>query len=230
MIEVFKIHNKIHVLVKLVALLCLTIMVHKFDSLTLLTTLSALAVALILSRASNAMRMLKRLRWLILTMLLVYAFNTPGEYIHLGSDSLWSIAPTYEGLYAGVSQVLRLSVVIMALALLLVRTNRDSLIGGLYILFKPFSYLGLDPERFSVRLWLTLYYVEHDEDSRSRNGQDGASFFTQIFNKFDALNLENNMLDSITLDAEALKWTDAFFLLLIISMTLFYMGYFKCCE
>lgn len=226
MIETIKIHHKIHVIVKLAALLCLTIMVRKFNDITLFITLLMLATMLVLYRAPNAMRMLKRLRWLILTILLVYAFNTPGEYVNLGGDRLWPIAPTYEGVQTGVSQVLRLSVVVMALVLLLARTDRDALIGGLYTLFKPLSCFGLDPERFAVRLWLTLHYVENDRGLSSKSGQVITSFLTQIGNKFDALDVDEEMLDSITLQAEVLKSVDVFVLLIVLSMTVFYMEYF----
>ncbi len=217
-------------LVKLTALLCLTIIVHKFNGIMLVINLLLLTLLLGFYRASNALRMLKRLRWLILTMLLVYAFNTPGEYINFGYVNPLPIAPTYEGLEAGISQAFRLCVVVMALALLLARTNRDFLIGGLYTLFKPLSSFGLDPERFAVRLWLTLYYVENAEVSRSKGEQYNSSFFTQILSKFDILNgdeiTQHQMLDSITLQVEAFRWIDIFVLLIVLGMTIFYMGYF----
>ncbi len=223
--EITQLHNKIHVIVKLMALFCLTIMVRKFDAITLCITLLIIAAVLFFYQARNALRILKRLRWLIITMLLVYAFNTPGEYISFGSNTPWFIAPTYEGMQAGVSQVLRLSVVVMALALLLNRTNRDALIGSLYSLFKPLSCFGLDPERFSVRLWLTLHYVENDKDLRSKSGQYKTSFFTQIVSKFDALDIDQTKLDSITLQTKALVWKDILMLLMLFMMTVFYMRY-----
>lgn len=226
MFKTIKIHNNLHVLVKLAALLSLTITVRKFNEITLLITFLALVTMLVLYREPNAMRMIKRLRWLILTMLLVYTFNTPGEYINFGSNNPWSIAPTFEGVQAGVSQVLRLSVVVMALALLLAKTNRDALIGGLYTLVKPLSCFGLDPERFAVRLWLTLHYVENDKGLRSNVREDKTSFFTQVVNNFDALYIDEVILVSINLQAEALRWVDFFVLLIVLSMTVFYMEYF----
>ena len=216
---------KIHVIVKLTTLLCLTIMVQKFDEITLLITLLILTTILFLHRSPNALRMFKRLRWMIFTILLVYAFNTPGEYISFGSDNPWSIVPTYEGVHAGLSQVLRLCVVVMALVLL-TRVHRDELIGGLYSLFKPLSYFGLDSERFVVRLWLTLHYVENDEELKSKKKQDKRSFFVQVLNKFDALDLTEQMFDSVTLYTEKWRWTDTFLLIIVTSMTFFYMRYF----
>ncbi|MEY3747774.1 MAG: hypothetical protein RL194_1233 [Pseudomonadota bacterium] len=106
--------------------------------------------------------LLKRVRYIILVMLLVYAYNTPGEYV---SGWIFSLAPTYEGVHAGIEQALRLALIMAALAWLLTTTDRDQMIAGLYWLAKPFSFMGFQPERFAVRLWLTLHYVEHRETS-----------------------------------------------------------------
>lgn len=226
MIEKFRLHNKLHVMVKLVALLCLTIIVRKFDEIMLFFTFSLLAVALFLYHAPNAFATIKRLRWLICTMLLIYALNTPGEYISFGSDVPWFIAPTYEGIQAGVSQVLRLIVVVMALALTLARTNRDALIGSLYILLKPLSCFGLNPERFAVRLWLTLHYVEKDKALNGKRKLVKGSYFTQVVNNFNAIDLDEEMSGNIALQTDALKWLDVLILLIIIFMTVSYMEYF----
>jgi hypothetical protein len=110
--------------------------------------------------------LVKRVRYILLFLFIVYVFNTPGEYLP-GWD--FSIAPTYEGIASGTEQVLRLTIILAGLALLWVTTNRQQLIAGLYYLAKPFGFLGLDPERFAVRLWLTLYYAEHGAQSRKKN-------------------------------------------------------------
>ena len=231
--------QKIHVLVKLATLIMLTITVRKFDDMMLLLTLIVLGATLICYRATNALHMLKRLRWLILTMLLVYAFNTPGEYVVSWAPSYWSLIPTYEGIQTGVSQCLRLCVIVAALALLLTRTSREVLIGGLYTLFKPlslfnFSSIRLNPERFAVRLWLTLHYVESDaKESRrcavQKKPIQKPSFLSVLTSKFDALNVDpttvnvepDEMLSSITIQVALFTWIDAsvlFFMMAIIML------------
>ncbi len=112
------------------------------------------------------LRLLKRVRYILLFLLIVYAYNTPGEYVE---GWYFSNAPSYEGIQAGVEQMLRLAAILAGLALLLATTGREQLIAGLYWLARPFRFTGLDPERFAVRLWLTLYYVEHGMKSRQHN-------------------------------------------------------------
>ncbi|HEY7986494.1 MAG TPA: CbiQ family ECF transporter T component [Methylophilaceae bacterium] len=103
-------------------------------------------------------KLLRRARWLLLSILLIYAFATPGEYV---PGMPVSIAPTYEGLRSGALQAMRLITMLAALAWLLAGCTREQLMSGIYTLLLPFKPLGANPERFAVRLWLTLYYVEN---------------------------------------------------------------------
>jgi energy-coupling factor transport system permease protein len=43
---------------------------------------------------------------------------------------------------------------------LLATSSREDIIIGIYLLLQPFRMLGVSPERFATRLWLTLHYVE----------------------------------------------------------------------
>ncbi|MDP2248467.1 MAG: CbiQ family ECF transporter T component, partial [Nitrosomonadales bacterium] len=79
-------------------------------------------------------KLLRRVRYILLFLLIVYAFNTPGEYL---PGWYFEMAPTYEGIVAGIEQALRLSLILAGLAILLVTTNRDQLIAGLYYLAFP---------------------------------------------------------------------------------------------
>lgn len=102
-------------------------------------------------------KLLYRSRWLLLTLLAIYAFTTPGEFLH-GLDG--AIAPTYEGITQGLLQAGRLAAMLAGLALLLGTTPRDALMGGIYWLLQPLCLCGIPVERFTARLWLTLHYVE----------------------------------------------------------------------
>lgn len=102
-------------------------------------------------------RMLRRSRWLLLTLALIFAFTTPGEYVRGWS---FAIAPTYEGVTMGLLQMGRVSIMLAGLTLLLGSTGRDALMAGIYPLMRPLKLVGLSPERFTARLWLTLHYVE----------------------------------------------------------------------
>jgi len=101
-------------------------------------------------------RILLRSRWLLLTMLLVYAFTTPGEYLR-GWDAY---APTYEGIRQGLLQAVRLTIMLAGLALLLGTTPREEMMAGIYRLIRPLRRAGISVDRFTARLWLTMHYVE----------------------------------------------------------------------
>ncbi len=101
-------------------------------------------------------RLLRRTRWLLLVLLLTYAWTLPGEALWAGWGS-----PSIEGLQQGALRVVRLALLLAGLALLLAYTARARLIYGLYVLAKPLTWLGFDRRAFAVRLGLTLDYVEH---------------------------------------------------------------------
>lgn len=143
--------------------------------------------------------LLKRVRYILLVMLLVYAYNTPGEYV---AGWMFSIAPTYEGVHAGIEQALRLALIMAALAWLLTTTEREQMIAGLYWLAKPFSFMGFQPERFAVRLWLTLHYVEHHESSADRGS------LRQLLHIERLLKLDVNAPEVIVLQRPAVKISD----------------------
>lgn len=96
-----------------------------------------------------------RLRWLLLSLSLVFAMATPGEPL-FASD--W--APTSEGLAAAAAHGSRLLALLAAVVLLAATTPINALMSGLYLLLSPLRPLGLAPERAVVRLLLTLDYVE----------------------------------------------------------------------
>ena len=115
-----------------------------------------LLCAFVISR-HKLIQLLRRTRWIMLSLLLIYAYSTPGQTL---SDALGIFSPSREGLADGVLQLARLLAALAGLAILLDRLHRQQLIAGLYVLFAPLQWLGLSRERFAVRLALTLHYAE----------------------------------------------------------------------
>ena len=113
-----------------------------------------------------AARLLYRSRWLMLVLLLTYGYSLPGH--NIWPELAWA-SPTIDGLKSGVVRVLRLSLILAALAVLLVSTSRERLIYGLYVLVWPFTVLGFDRRAFAVRLGLTLGYVDEAEAKTTSN-------------------------------------------------------------
>lgn len=124
-------------------------------TLLLVTVLSV--VGLIAMRVTGALSMLRRVRWLLLSLLLIYSFATPGDPAF---PALGFLSPSLQGLHGGTLQAWRLALLLSTLALLLHACPRENLLSGIYILLRPLRPLGLDPERVAVRLWLTLHYAE----------------------------------------------------------------------
>ena len=100
-------------------------------------------------------RTMWRLRWLLLSLSLIFAWSTPGEL-------LWSMewAPTYEGLAAALNHGARLLALLLAVVYLASTTSQAALMSGLYYLLSPMRHLGLPPDRVVARLLLTLEYVD----------------------------------------------------------------------
>ena len=97
------------------------------------------------------------MRWLFLSILVIYAFGTPGELIPRFPVNF---APTFEGVQLGLLQIEKLLIALAALSILLASSSKEQLMLGLYMLLRPLKYLGLNIEKFAARLLLTLNYVE----------------------------------------------------------------------
>ncbi len=123
--------------------------------------------------------LLKRTRWLIVSLVLLFALATPGVYL---LPTLGSLSPTEEGLRLGLEHLLRLLFVLASLAVLLEMTGVEGLVVGLHGLILPLSWLGLNRGRVAVRLMLVMHYVEASHPGRHwrewlrGNAADGAAF------------------------------------------------------
>jgi energy-coupling factor transporter transmembrane protein EcfT len=113
----------------------------------------ALGIWLALARPPLLRPMLRRARWLLLSLVAVYALATPGATLALGGLSA-------EGLALGLLQAGRLVAMIGALALLLAATPTTELLSGLWVLLRPLAPLGVDAQRVALRLALTLEYAQ----------------------------------------------------------------------
>jgi energy-coupling factor transporter transmembrane protein EcfT len=123
-----------------------------------LLLLGALLMAVALKLSAGRLHvLLRRTRWIMLSLMLVYGYVTPGE-------ALWTqagmLSPTQQGLLDGLLQLSRLVFMLAALSVVLNTLSRQQLIGGLYTLMFPLRWFGLSRERVAVRLALTLHYAE----------------------------------------------------------------------
>lgn len=115
------------------------------------------SLPLLLRHSAQYLRLLRRSRWLLISLILVYAFVTPGV---AAIAVLGAYSPSREGLVSGGLQALRLISLLATLALLLATTSRDRILAGLYFLLRPLVLIGVDIDRVAARIWLTLHYAE----------------------------------------------------------------------
>lgn len=122
------------------------------------------SLPLLLRHSAHYLKLLRRSRWLLISLILVYAFVTPGV---AAISVLGAYSPSREGLLSGALQALRLISLLATLALLLATTSRDRILAGLYFLLRPFVLIGVDVDRVAARIWLTLHYAEQTGSRRS---------------------------------------------------------------
>lgn len=98
--------------------------------------------------------LLRRSRWIILAIILLFGWMTPGMPVSLVPGA------TSDGLLQAGEQLARLLVSIAMVSVLLSRLNQPSLLSGCYGLALPLRWLGINVERLVVRLALTLRQLE----------------------------------------------------------------------
>lgn len=121
--------------------------------------------------------MLRRIRWLLLSVAVLFLWMTPGVFL---PGLAGRLGITQEGAATAVEHVARLLAIVALLALLLSRLSHGRIVAGLYTLLTPLGWLGLQRRAMAVRLMLTLEYVaekrhsgwrglllqDHDSDGR----------------------------------------------------------------
>jgi energy-coupling factor transporter transmembrane protein EcfT len=137
---------------------CLLVASMQFLTFEILLIATGIVFLFALSlSARKYLQLLRRTRWILLSLLLIYACTTPGQPL---LDALGMFSPSREGLSDGVLQLARLLAALAGLAILLDRLHRQQLIAGLYTLLVPLRLAGVSRERIAVRLALTLHYAE----------------------------------------------------------------------
>lgn len=95
--------------------------------------------------------LLRRMRWLFLTVWLILSYGTAGEAIF---DLAW--LPTYEGIAEATLHVVRLALMLGCLAWLFTALGKNGLQVALVSLLRPLSIRGITTDRLVVRLSLVM--------------------------------------------------------------------------
>jgi energy-coupling factor transport system permease protein len=172
---------------------------------TIALPLLALALSLIAFKAHSKrlLTLLRRTRWIIMSILFVYAFMTPGV-------GLWDLpyipSPTREGLLDGLMQLSRLVFVLAGLSVLLTSLSQERLISGLYSLCYPVRFFGVSRERIAVRLALTLNYAEKAMQETAKDWRSGIE---------QSLEPNKELLYRIELPMQLPTWIDGLLIIII---------------
>lgn len=134
--------------------------------------LAALAVAAIFFSGTPATialsRLLVRSRWLLLLVVVLNAWGTPGSAAWVGAPA-W--VPSHAGLQIALHRGATLVAMLAAVSLLLSTTPRSMLVAGIAWLAQPLRAIGAAPERLALRLAGTLGELgsaEHELRHRAR--------------------------------------------------------------
>lgn len=173
-----------HPFVKILCFVLILLLTNTLRDQWLIVLCAGLCLMAVWSNKRNFLRIVIRMRWLFISLLIIYAFTTPGEYI---PELLAYASPTYEGCVLGLLQITKLLIALASLSLLFASSSKQDLIAGLYMLLTPLKLFGLNPERFSARLMLTLDYVE--EFAVDTNHK-------MTFNRLDAIHMTVNDMPS----------------------------------
>lgn len=107
-----------------------------------------------------ALNMLQRMRWLFLSLFIIYCWFTPGSPLPLAlPTSMLAWLPTLQGFEEASIRIASLVTVVLAVQLLLHITSREQLSGAIYWWLKPLGYTGIAHERLAIRMALVLETV-----------------------------------------------------------------------
>jgi hypothetical protein len=143
----------VHPATRILLFVCSALALPGLNLFWLMVLMGLLVLAAIPNRLAAAWHLLRRSRWLFLLILFGYAYTLPGEAAWPG---LGDYSPSGPGLQAGGLQAARLALLLLLLDRLVLSLGEDRLLAGLYRVFAGLAPLGIDAERLTVRLALTL--------------------------------------------------------------------------
>jgi energy-coupling factor transporter transmembrane protein EcfT len=183
--------TSLHPAARLAAWLALLVAVQCLSGVKLLVAclLAPLSGARVMRRAG---RLIWWARWLLLSLLAVFAWGVAGEPLWDGG-----MAPTREGVDAALKHLGRLLLVLVAVAAFLEFMPLADLLAATHALLAPLKRLGVDPDRGMVRLMLALRYVESLPRPRD---------WRSLLDVPETVLCETS--EAIEIEQRAMRWTD----------------------
>ncbi|MCG6968266.1 MAG: energy-coupling factor transporter transmembrane protein EcfT [Gammaproteobacteria bacterium] len=168
-----------HPVIRIVTFLVFTLFVafggyaHLLFSLVVLS-LFYLLVQSIPALWSSSWQMLRRMRWLFLSMLVIYLWFTPGRVV---LPLLANYSPTWQGVQMAGYRIGSLIAIVVAVNIIIKSTPKELITGALLWLLTPLRVVGLPHERLAVRIVLTFNMIseiqyEYDLLKRSNSASE----------------------------------------------------------
>lgn len=129
--------------------------------LGLLTAASACVALGIVAAPARFRALVWRVRWLLISILVLFCCATPGEVL---LPWLGGLSPTTEGIRLAGEHGARLIALMALLAVLLQLTPPAALISGFFGILRPLESMGISRERLALRLMLVMRNVEEREE------------------------------------------------------------------
>ena len=172
--------------------------------LTVALCLSAMLGALHAPRRS--MRLLRRVRFIVIAIVILFAGFTPGEALIVDWPQL---SPSREGIGLAYEHAARVLTVVLLVSLLLERLPPQRLVGAIHALMRPFGAVGFPADRVAVRTLLVLRFVEAENPPRWQEWISDDS---------------NDLHEAIAVGGESFGVVDRLVLAALFGMTLITLG------
>lgn len=151
---------------------------------------------------ARSARLVKRVRFIVLAIVILFAGFTPGEALLIDWPRL---SPSREGVLLAYEHAARVVVVVLLVSLMLERLPPQRLISAIHALMRPFAALGLSADRIAVRTLLVLRFVEAEKPPK-----------WQEWIRDDS----NDLHDAIEIEREPLRGRDCFAICLLVLVAL----------
>ena len=165
-----------HPVIRIVTFLVFTLFVAFGGYPQLLFSLAVLVLFYLLVQSTpllwrSSWLMLRRMRWLFLSMLIIYFWFTPGQWVFA---IMADYSPTWQGIQMAGYRIGSLVVIVVAVNIVIKSTPKELITSGLLWLLAPLRYVGLPHERLAVRIVLTFNMIseiqyEYDLLKRSKS-------------------------------------------------------------
>ena len=200
-----------HPVIKIVNLVIVSIFLTQGNWFTLLLT-GALLLPFYIVRLNlwaPALKMLFRLKWFFISILLIYYFYIPD----LQTSNLTSISGISIQMLPGFFRIAVLVIILFSVNLFIKTTSKEEILSALLWLFIPLKIFKIDSERISLRAILTLEYIEvlsqhlneyKEKKSLNITNDLNIPYFTKVKSRFlHLIDYSSNLFYEVLEDAES---------------------------